>query len=169
MDSSIIISIESSNDFSDEDCISLQLMRNKEYPTVLEPTTFERTEKWLKYPDRRTQYITARDVKFKLPELIGILTFAEHIEHPRSLWFSMVIKREYQRQGIGKKMLDIAKTHTDELRAFCVEHDKYVKEDGSTYFAPLDFYKKNGFIVGDKTLKTEIGLECVEIIWRKEI
>ena len=62
----------------------------------------------------------------------------------------MIIKREYQRQGIGKKMIDLVKTFSDELRIFCVEHDNYVKKDGSIYHALLNFYVKNGLLLEKK-------------------
>ena len=168
MDSSIIIQLEMSTDFTKEDCKDFQIMRNEEYPTVLKPTTFEHAEKWLKNPNRPNRYITVRDSRTNPPSLVGILVFSEHADYPDSTWFSMVIKREDQRKGIGKKLLDLAKVYSNELRAFSVEHDNYVKKDGSTYFAPLDFYTKYDFFVGEKTLMTERGLECVEIIWKKE-
>jgi ribosomal protein S18 acetylase RimI-like enzyme len=168
MDSSIVINLETSADFTDEDCTSLQLIRNEEYPTVLEQTTFEKSKKWLKNPDRASKYITARNTSIKSHPLVGILTFSEHIDFPDCTWFSMVIRRDYQRQGIGKKMLNLVKSLSNELRAYAVEHNNYVKKDGTTYLSPLGFYKMNGFVKGEKILKTESGLECVEIIWRKK-
>ena len=168
MKEDVVIALEKSSDFSDQDCLAYQAMRNEEYPTILEPATLEHSEKWLRNPTRPSKYVTIRDKSDNPPSLVGVLLFADHYDYPGCTWFSMVIKRDFQRRGLGRKLLEIVKSYSDELRAFCVEHNNYVKADGSVYPSPLDFYKKHGFFVGKNILKTESGLECVEIVWKKK-
>ena len=48
------------SDFSEEDCITYQAMRNEEYPALLKINTLDDAKIWLKAEDTSNIYFTAR-------------------------------------------------------------------------------------------------------------
>jgi len=81
------------------------------------------------------------------------------------IWFSIILDTEFQRKGIGQKLLDIAKNECRTLHGWVVDHDKCMKSDGTPYISPIPFYIKNGFkVLNGIRINTE-KLNAVKIRW----
>jgi GNAT superfamily N-acetyltransferase len=87
-------------------------------------------------------------------------------EHEK--WFALIIDSALHQQGIGTKMLAMAKEKAHELNAWVIDHNKSKKKNGQTYHSPLNFYFKNGFkkLTADR-LETE-NISAVKIKWSKQ-
>lgn len=68
--------------------------------------------------------------------------------------FNMVVGDKYQRRGIGRALLSMAKEIYDELYAVVVPANNFKKRDGRIYPSPLNFYRRNGFeLTGKKYIE----------------
>jgi len=82
-------------------------------------------------------------------------------------WFGMALSRQWHGQGYGTQLLDHAKTQTDTLYGWAIDHDQEVRGDGSPYPSPIGFYRKNGFtVLEDQRLETD-KISAVKICWVK--
>ena len=82
----------------------------------------------------------------------------------RANWFVIILDPEIQGEGVGKRLMNYAIEAYRSLNGWVVEHNKYVKQDGSTYVSPLGFYQKLGFKVVEGDTLHKDGLECVRIV-----
>ena len=97
-------------------------------------------------------------------KLLGwlMVSFAEN----RGLYhFNMLVRRDFQRTGIGKQLLIKAKENFDELYGVVVPVNRYKRRDGTQYKTPIDFYKKNGFSLTGKKFTEYKVVQLVEIKW----
>ncbi len=79
-------------------------------------------------------------------------------------WFAMIVSRDLQGQGWGRKLLEQAQKKHSILNGWAVDHHNYQKSDGSPYPSPLGFYNKLGF----RKTKLKYGegnLSVVHIVW----
>lgn len=79
-------------------------------------------------------------------------------------WFALLVDPDFQRHGLGETLLSQAKSEEPRLCGWIVEHDNYLKVDGTPYFSPKAFYLKNGFTVTEETLVTDL-LTTTKIVW----
>lgn len=79
--------------------------------------------------------------------------------------FNMVVHRDFQRTGIGGKLLINAKLHYKELYGVVVPVNRYKRRDGTQYRSPLDFYLKNGFTTTGKKFVEYRDVTMLEIKW----
>lgn len=134
---------------------------NEEYPAQLKHKDLPSLE----------EYFAPLDTQYHLL----LLDLQNHIcgwyyqfERENETWFAMIISSAYQGKGYGYKLLDKAKTETDELCGWAIDHTDYKKADGTPYHSPIPFYLKNGFqLKKDIRIKTD-HLDAVKIIWKRE-
>lgn len=60
-------------------------------------------------------------------------------------WFAMILDASTQGKGLGSKFLDLAKEQNDALNGWVVDNNHEIKQDGTYYKSPIQFYEKNGF------------------------
>jgi len=97
-------------------------------------------------------------------KLIGwlMISFAER----QGLYhFNMLVHRDFQRKGIGSKLLLNAKQHYNELYGVVVPVNRYKRRDGTQYHSPLEFYKQNGFTLTGKKFVEYRDVTMLEIKW----
>lgn len=82
-------------------------------------------------------------------------------------WFSIIINSQLQGKGIGKRLLEMAKSEEAHLCGWVVDHQDYLKLDGTSYNSPLQFYIKLGFEVISEVRYKGDRLSAVKIYWKK--
>ena len=71
-------------------------------------------------------------------------------------WFVMIIERELQGRGYGRKLLSMGLEEQEELNGWVVGSSTYEKADGTIYMSPLPFYIKQGVrVYPDITFETK--------------
>ncbi len=131
---------------------------NAEYPVGLKFSSIQGFEDYLSKINDLNHYLIESDQKV----IAWMSTFLREDDR----WFAMIINAEYQKQGLGRQLLEAAKADHQELNGWVVDHEDYIKDDGETYLSPMQFYLKNDFeIVSDCRLELP-QLSAVKIIWR---
>jgi hypothetical protein len=72
------------------------------------------------------------------------------------IWFSILVSASNQNKGCGKMLIDSLKQNSKNLCGWVIDHNNDLKQDGSTYYTPMQFYLKNSFIVMDDKIETDI-------------
>lgn len=82
-------------------------------------------------------------------------------------WFGIILDSKLQGQGLGSRILNLAKEKEAELNGWVIDHNNDKRSNGEFYNSPLGFYLKNGFeLLPDIRLELE-KLSAVKIRWRK--
>ncbi len=130
-----------------------------EYPKFTREIKFLKFKNFLNQNEERKIIIATSDEK-----LIGwlMVSFADKlgIYH-----FNMLVHRDFQRTGIGSKLLLNAKEHFNELYGVVVPVNRYKRRDGTQYRSPLEFYLRNGFQLTGKKFIGYKDVTMVEIKW----
>tara|TARA_R110002072_G_scaffold23949_1_gene81854 strand:+ start:37277 stop:37750 length:474 start_codon:yes stop_codon:yes gene_type:complete len=134
---------------------------NNEYPKKLNYPTLEAFEKYLEGLKEQSHIVMIdNDQKIRG----WYFSFIRESEK----WFAIILDTAVQGDGLGRKILNIAKTKESELNGWVIDHNTDKKRNGEFYRSPLNFYVKNGFTVIPNTrLELEI-LSAVKIEWRKK-
>lgn len=86
-------------------------------------------------------------------EVIGwAVTFLRDDE----IWFSILVSASNQNKGCGKMLIDSLKQDSKNLCGWVIDHNNDLKQDGSVCYTPMQFYLKNGFIIMDEKIETDI-------------
>lgn len=86
-------------------------------------------------------------------EVIGwALTFLRDHE----IWFSILVSADNQNKGYGKMLMDSLKRNAKNLCGWVIDHNNDLKQDGTTYHTPIQFYLKNGFTVTNERIETDL-------------
>lgn len=72
------------------------------------------------------------------------------------IWFSILISTKNQNKGYGKMLIDSLKRNSKNLCGWVIDHNNDLKQDGSIYCTPIQFYLKNGFTVTEERIETDI-------------
>lgn len=80
--------------------------------------------------------------------------------------FGIIVRKDFQQQGLGKKLIEKAKANNQELSAWVVDTERYAKKDGSLYHSPLPFYLATGFSTTSERWNTD-KIESIKISWYK--
>lgn len=72
------------------------------------------------------------------------------------IWFSILVSAENQNKGYGNMLIDSLKQNFKNLYGWVIDHNNDLKQDGSIYSSPIQFYLKNGFVVMDDRIETDI-------------
>lgn len=91
-----------------------------------------------------------------LNEADEVIGWAVAFFRANELWFSILISATNQNKGYGKMLLDSLKRNSTNLCGWVIDHNNDLKQDGSTYYTPMQFYLKNGFIVMEQRIETAI-------------
>jgi hypothetical protein len=82
-------------------------------------------------------------------------------------WFAIILDSSIHGNGLGTKILELAKQNKNELNGWVIDHSNEKKSNGRLYISPLNFYLKNGF---KKLSRNRLELEkisAVKIKWEK--
>ena len=97
-----------------------------------------------------------------------LLGWAFLFERDSETWFAIIVDQTVQKQGLGTQLLNALKAKATLLNGWVIDHEKYVKDDGTGYLSPMPFYLKRGFhVLNAHRLETE-KLSAVKISWIKD-
>lgn len=83
-------------------------------------------------------------------------------------WFGLILDEEVQGNGIGAKLLDIAKSKHEVLNGWVVDDNNVTRMDGLPYVSPLMFYLKSGFKpIPERRLQIK-DFSALKIQWSRE-
>lgn len=134
---------------------------DQEYPAQLK---FARAEAFDMYLQgiNKPLHILCIDNEHKL------LGWAVLFERDSETWFAVIVGHTKQKQGIGTRLLNVLKEKATPLNGWVIDHERYLKDDGTIYRSPMRFYLKNGFnVFKAKRLETE-KLSAVKMSWIKD-
>jgi len=84
-------------------------------------------------------------------------------------WFSIIVDTDYQGNKLGTKLVKKLKENEEELYGWVVDHDNDRKASGEKYKSPLNFYKRNGFVVVPEERYDNEKVSAVMIRWKKPV
>ncbi len=122
---------------------------NAEYPKNL---SYQSTSEFDKY----LESLEAVDHFLLIDQTEKLKGWALSFCRENSIWFALIVDSKVQGNGYGRLLLDVLKESHPKLNGWVIDHSNEIKNDGSYYQSPMDFYLKNGFeLVTDKTLKND--------------
>jgi GNAT superfamily N-acetyltransferase len=75
----------------------------------------------------------------------GIVAWAVVFEKDAEERFSLIVKKGFQRSGLGSRLLRLMLNDREYLEAWVIDHNNDVLSSNEKYISPLPFYLKNGF------------------------
>lgn len=135
----------------------LMALWNAEFPAQIAYSSVEELDTYLNGLDALKHYL----LKNQAGEIKGWFWLFERDDLP---WFAMILSRDIQGQGWGKKLIRWAQKESSFLNGWVVDHPNYHKADGSPYPSPLGFYTALGFRKGKDRLEVE-QLSVAHISW----
>jgi GNAT superfamily N-acetyltransferase len=82
-------------------------------------------------------------------------------------WFGIIVESSLHGKGLGRSLLNYAKSKEPELNGWVIDHQNSQRKDGQLYQSPLEFYKKQGFEVHCDIRLELPEISAVKIHWRK--
>lgn len=72
------------------------------------------------------------------------------------IWFSILVSAANQKKGFGKMLINSLKCSSKKLCGWVIDHNNDLKQDGSIYYTPIQFYLNNGFTITEERIETDI-------------
>lgn len=147
------------NKLEDFEIIELLELWNNEYPASIKYSTIEKFKEFLNNLLDLEHYLMLDSNKI----IAWNFVFIRNDEK----FFGIIIDSNFQKLGIGTKLMNHIKHLYPILNGWVVDNNNYLKLDNSPYISPLDFYIKNGFKV-NQNIRLELeSFSAVRIIWTK--
>lgn len=135
------------------------MLWNTEYPVQLGYQNSEAFEKYL-------AGLTNKKHIFLLDANQNLVGWYFRFERDQEVWFALIISSTIKGTGMGKKLMDKAKSEDNVLNGWVIDHNRDKKADGSPYSSPLGFYIKQEFnVMKDIRLDME-KISAVKVVWR---
>jgi len=133
---------------------------NNEYPKKLHYQTFEEFEDYL-------LNLTGQNHLLVMDKQQGIQAWYVDFDRDNERWFAILIHSKLHGQGLGTKILNLAKEKSATLNGWVIDHNNYTKTNGEPYRSPLAFYIKNGFQKLPHIRLESDKISGVKIQWQK--
>ncbi len=133
---------------------ALRTLWNKEYPKTIHHYSFEKFEDYLK-----TLTNVSHTLVVKNDIIVG---WYADFNRDRERWFLLILDASIQGKGIGSEIIKKVKTKFPVLNGWVVASNSYLKEDGTIYQSPLEFYKKLGFTTFENVI-LEGSIKAIKI------
>jgi GNAT superfamily N-acetyltransferase len=137
----------------------LHQLWNSEYPSVLNYVDFQTFE---------ANISTWGSVNHRLinrgEEVVGWLA---DFDRDDQRWFALIVSRRFQRSGIGRRLIELAKQNNDELNGWVIDEPGHSKADGSAYISPLPFYLRLGFHIEKISFLDKYAIQATKINWTR--
>lgn len=133
---------------------------NEEYPIQLNYKKVEDFDSYIENLNNCCHYLISDSGN-------TVKAWAFKFERENKKWFAIIISKEYQNQGIGKKILEKIKFNETELFGWVIDHSNDAKKNGEKYISPLDFYKKCNFTITTEKLQSNL-ISAIQIKWKKQ-
>lgn len=82
--------------------------------------------------------------------------------------FAMLMDSSLQGQGIGSKILSLAKERNSELNGWVIDTNKEPKQNGKNYKSPIGFYRKNDFEIRMDIQLKKKNINGIKVIWKSQ-
>ncbi len=133
---------------------------NSEYPVGLQYADMQGFEQYLSKLSNTSHYLLLAD-QGSLAGWLSVFTRDDE------RWFAMIVDSDFQKMGVGQRLLSLAKKDECILNGWVIDTDSYVKSNGHPYISPLPFYLKNDFeLLPDTRLETKV-LSAVKVQWKR--
>lgn len=131
---------------------------NEEYPAQLHLQDGKALQDYL-WPLNRLKHLLLQDKQG------CIKGWAWSFDRDGERWFAIIVSTEQQGKGLGRQLIERLKNAEQTLNGWVTDHNKDIKQNGTPYSSPLDFYIKCGFeVLADQRLETE-KMSAVKIRW----
>lgn len=74
-----------------------------------------------------------------------VIAWAVAFDKDNETRFSIIVQKNFQGKGLGKALINKLKVEVGEFNGWVIDHNNDLKQDGTYYKSPLNFYLKNGF------------------------
>jgi len=111
--------------------------------------------------DANCKHYVIRDASLRIEAWLGVF------DRYDTRWFSILVSPEAQGLGMGKTLIQHAKTLEPCLEGWVVQSDTHLHANGSPYKSPLAFYKKLGFRLNPNRFPSDGKLDVMCVKWRK--
>jgi GNAT superfamily N-acetyltransferase len=81
--------------------------------------------------------------------------------------FAMLLDTLLQGKGMGSALLRNAMEYNAELVGWVIDTNEHLKNDGSFYKSPVEFYKKVGFETIQDVATVKNGIKGVRVRWQR--
>ena len=134
---------------------------NDEYPTELRYYSVDELDKYLQGLGHPVHYLLADDDG-------AIAGWAWTFDREGQRWFAIILDSSIQRQGYGSLLLSRLKQKETILLGWVTDSNDKVKNNGTPYLSPIEFYRKNDFqVCSSERLETD-KLSAVKIKWERK-
>jgi RimJ/RimL family protein N-acetyltransferase len=113
----------------------IHLLWNEEYPIKLK----DRFGLLLEGVENYNHYLIEQNNR--------IIAWAVDFEKEQETRFSIIVGNDYKGKGLGSLLLKRLKRDLGEFYGWVIDHNNDLKQDGTFYISPLNFYIKNGLEV----------------------
>ena len=79
--------------------------------------------------------------------------------------FAMILDPSVQGKGLGTALLGKAKEYNSVLVGWVIEANDHLKNDGTFYTSPVNFYKKAGFKILADVVTDKNGIKGIQVRW----
>lgn len=145
-------------ELTEEQKIGILNLWNNEYPDQLNYRDLNGLNSYLSDLPGARHYLCMKDNE--------ILGWAFKFSRDTETWFAIILDSSIQKQGVGTLILNKLKADEITLSGWVVDHDRYLKINGETYYSPLNFYLKNGFGVNRQLRLESPQLSAAMIKWQ---
>ena len=151
--------IETTKTLTDSQKEIIVRLWNAEYPINLNFAEIADFDNFLNGVSNRTHYLL-----FDGDELRGwLMTFTREGER----WFSVIVDGSQQKKGYGTMLLNAIKKGETEINGWVAPNNNYLKQNGEPYISPLEFYRKNDFLILEDVTWEKPDFVLVKIKWTK--
>jgi hypothetical protein len=146
-------------ELSTEEKIQISEIWNEEYPTTLSFTSQSGFDEYLNSLSNPYHYILQNENN----EIKG---WACKFERENEKWFAIILNKNAQGKGFGKKFMNAIKHDENRLCGWVIDKENFLKKNGDMYKSPLNFYINNSFNLNPDIRIDNEKLSAVKITWR---
>lgn len=81
--------------------------------------------------------------------------------------FAMLLDTHLQGKGMGSALLRKAMELNTQLVGWVIDTNEHLKNDGSVYRSPIEFYKKVGFEIIPDVATVKNGIKGIRVRWHR--
>lgn len=132
---------------------------NNEYPKDLSHNSISDFEQYLQTLSNKNHILLFNENEVVKGWLIYFVRDKEQC-------FAMLLDSSLQGQGLGSRLLKLAKERNSELNGWVIDNDNELKQNGVNYKSPIGFYLKNGFEIRTNIRLKKKNINGIKVIWK---
>ena len=84
-------------------------------------------------------------------------------------WFALILDSKFHGNKIGTSLMEKAKKDRNRLNGWVIKSSDYLKANGAAYRSPVDFYRKNEFLLDNDTFLEAGKVTAIKMSWEKNM